>query len=100
MVIRDVHRGGLNDAVMLPESDAHDSVLCSHIVHVRSVPHILVGTFSGAVLVYTMDGAGWRLVRTLHLALAVYAIASPQLSPGGSLSLVLTCADGFHIFDV
>jgi hypothetical protein len=104
VVYDDVLRHGLGRAHVLPQSDAFDALLCATAIDSNSDGRneLLIGTFSGHVLVYARAAADeWRLVDTRQLGSAVHSILPFNLlggtEPSASLQLAVNTSDGVQL---
>jgi hypothetical protein len=104
VIYEDVLRHGLGRAHMLPQSDAFDALLCATVIDSNSDGRneLLIGTFSGHVLVYARAAADeWRLVDTRQLGSAVHSILPFNMlggtEPSASLQLAVNTSDGVQL---
>jgi hypothetical protein len=103
-----VLRDGLTKPQFLPQSDNFDALLCCEALDSNQDGRneLLIGTFSGHILVYARsgsevpDGSGgeWRLVDDRVYASAVHSIVPINLLGGGeSAQLAVNTADGLQL---
>jgi hypothetical protein len=103
-----VLRDGLTKPRFLPQSDNFDALLCCEALDCNQDGYneLLIGTFSGHILVYArggeqqqQDGTGeWRLVDDRVYASAVHSIVPINLLGGGeSAQLAVSTADGLQL---
>ncbi|RUS17014.1 hypothetical protein BC937DRAFT_90532 [Endogone sp. FLAS-F59071] len=94
---------GLNSLTVLPESNQHDSVLCSHVLDVDwdGECELLVGTYGRQLLIYkripgteTQYYIFWRR----GFAYPIYRLASLDVNRDGLDELIVTTMYGVHVF--
>nr|AAH72276.1 MGC82410 protein [Xenopus laevis] len=103
VVYRNVLINGLNEQLLLPESDQFDSVLCAELADVDfdGEPEILLGTYGQELLCYKYIEVGHQRQFTLlwqrSFPSPLHCIAYVDLTSDGLCELAIVCLKGLHI---
>ena len=95
-------RGSLDNAVILPGSDAYDTLTCGCLMDadLDGELEMLVGTYTRLILVYKFDLAtqAFQLKETIPVSSPVYGLAVSDVNQDGLLELVVSSFEGTHVF--
>ncbi|KAG8448841.1 hypothetical protein GDO86_015783 [Hymenochirus boettgeri] len=101
VVYRNVIRNGLNEQLLLPDSDQFDSVLCAELADVDfdGETEILLGTYGQELLCYKyIESAGqFKLLWQRSFPSPLLCIAYVDLTSDGLCELAIVCLKGLHI---
>lgn len=102
---------GSRESYFLPESIAHDAVLCCTVCDVDhdGKNEVLIGTYGQVVLVYKLneeeeqqgqveESSSWRVQHTIKLPCPVLSIAYCDVTGDGCFELIIMTTAGIHIF--